>query len=86
MIKTINCLIKKFSLFTRVQGQNIKSGSQSALFVPVGHFYSPFPQIAEIKQKEDEIFGNMPKQLPGIELNDQEQISLLDIILVQNNF
>jgi hypothetical protein len=48
-------------------------------FVPSGHFYSPFPAIDEIKQIENKLFDNIPRQLSGIDLNEQEQISLLEI-------
>ncbi|NWJ48675.1 MAG: class I SAM-dependent methyltransferase [Chloroflexi bacterium] len=47
------------------------------LFVPVGHFYSPFPAVEEIKQQEAEIFDKANKHLPAIELNEPAQVALL---------
>jgi predicted O-methyltransferase YrrM len=46
-------------------------------FVPPGHFYSPIPNLGEVRKKEDVIFGRIPRSIPGIELNEQEQLSLL---------
>jgi len=45
---------------------------------PPGHFYSPIPDIAEIKAREDEIYGNLPKEIPGIDLNVDGQLALLE--------
>lgn len=42
--------------------------------VPPGHFYSPIPSLNEIKSREDRIWGNIPKELPGIDLNTEEQL------------
>ena len=46
-------------------------------YVPPGHFYSPIPNLGEVRKKEDVIFGHIPRSIPGIELNEQEQLSLL---------
>jgi hypothetical protein len=46
------------------------------MFVPPGHFYSPIPSIGEIKLNERRIFGTVPKALPGIDLNETEQLRL----------
>ena len=46
-------------------------------FVPPGHFYSPIPNLGEVRKKEDVIFGRIPRSIPGIELNEQEQLRLL---------
>jgi hypothetical protein len=47
-------------------------------WVPPGHFYSPIPSIEEIRAKEEQVFGQRPKTLPGIDLNEAEQLELLD--------
>jgi predicted O-methyltransferase YrrM len=46
-------------------------------YVPPGHFYSPIPNLVEVRKKEDVIFGRIQRSIPGIELNEQEQLSLL---------
>lgn len=50
---------------------------QKYLGWPPGHFYSPIPDIEKIKDEEQKIFGDVPRQLPGIDLNEDEQIKLL---------
>ncbi len=51
---------------------------QYQTWVPPGHFYSPLPCIDELKQREDTIWGNMPKSFLGIDLNEEEQIFMLE--------
>jgi hypothetical protein len=46
-------------------------------FVPPGHFYSPIPNLDEIRLAEARIFGTKMPELGGIELNRQEQARLL---------
>lgn len=47
-------------------------------FVPPGHFYSPFPSIREIRRNEAKIFDDVSEELPGINLNTQKQLDLLN--------
>lgn len=44
-------------------------------WVPPGHFYSPIPSIRNIRQKENDIW-NVPEDIPGIDLNIENQIKL----------
>lgn len=44
---------------------------------PPGHFYSPIPSIKEIRENEEKIWGCITKELPGIDLHEQEQITLI---------
>ena len=43
---------------------------------PPGHFYSPIPDLAQIREREHEIFRT-PANLPGIDLRVGEQVRLL---------
>jgi hypothetical protein len=43
---------------------------------PPGHFYSPVPNMKEIKQHEDRIFGP-PDRLEGLDFNKDAQLALL---------
>ncbi|MUG98649.1 class I SAM-dependent methyltransferase [Scytonema sp. UIC 10036] len=52
--------------------------SQLQMWVPAGHYYSPIPSINEIKLKEKQIWNNSEKQVLGVDLNEQEQVSLLN--------
>ncbi len=45
-------------------------------FVKPGHFYSPIPSIEEIKENEDRVFGDIPRKISGVELNEDDQLSL----------
>jgi predicted O-methyltransferase YrrM len=47
-------------------------------FVPSGHFYSPVPDFDEIKKDQDRIFAEPTKTVPGLELNESEQLALLE--------
>jgi hypothetical protein len=46
------------------------------LWVPVGHFYSPYPSIEEIRQNEEKIFDTSQRTLAAIDLNEEEQVQL----------
>lgn len=46
------------------------------LFALPGHFYSPIPDINEIRMNSKIIFDITNKELPGIFLNEDEQLSL----------
>jgi hypothetical protein len=50
----------------------------STEFVPPGHFYSALPCIEEIRKKENTVWGRVPPELPGIDLDIQGQLGLLD--------
>lgn len=47
-------------------------------FVPPGHFYSPIPSLDEIKRDESIIFGNITRNIIGLELYEVEQLKLLE--------
>ena len=44
---------------------------------PPGHYYSPIPSIAEIKEREREIFRIPSDGIPGVNLAEQRQLELL---------
>jgi hypothetical protein len=52
-------------------------GSRPAYVAP-GHYYSPVPSLADVRAREDVIFGRFPRELPGIDLNEAGQLRLLD--------
>jgi hypothetical protein len=58
--------------------KNILKASTQREWVPPGHYYSPIPSLAEIRKKEQEIFGNIPAQLPGIDLNPTRQLEWIE--------
>ena len=46
-------------------------------FVLPGHFYSPLPAWSEIRRDETRIFGAVPREIPGVDLREGEQLALL---------
>jgi predicted O-methyltransferase YrrM len=52
--------------------------SKGSFWFPPGHFYSPIPAIEEVRQREEEIFNKIPGEIPGIDLNVEEQLELLN--------
>jgi hypothetical protein len=45
---------------------------------PPGHFYSPIPSLDDIIKNEKRIWNKKDLNLPGIDLNIEEQLNLLD--------
>lgn len=43
-----------------------------------GHFYSPIPSLDEVESDHDRIFQTECGKLPGVELNEEGQITLLN--------
>src|SRR5262245_59687162 len=56
-------------------GAGIAPRPQSFHF-PAGHFYSPVPSLDEVERDAERIFS-VPNELPGIDLNIDEQLSTL---------
>ncbi|MCC5934551.1 MAG: class I SAM-dependent methyltransferase [Candidatus Cyclonatronum sp.] len=47
-------------------------------FAPAGHFYSPYPDLDQIRKDEDRIFSTQKPELPGLELREKAQLELLN--------
>jgi hypothetical protein len=45
---------------------------------PPGHYYSPLPSREEVRAREQAIWGPVPRSLPGIDLNEEGQLALLE--------
>lgn len=45
-------------------------------FAP-GHFYSPYPNLDEIKTREKEIFNRKKRPIAGIDIQERQQLDLL---------
>jgi predicted O-methyltransferase YrrM len=48
------------------------------LFVRPGHFYSPIPDLDHLRRNEQRVFPPVPKDLPGIAINEARQLAMLD--------
>jgi hypothetical protein len=66
-------LIKRVPYFKEIYKQ------LDALEVPPGHFYSPIPALTDVKQREDDIFHKVVREIPGINLNEDNQLALLKL-------
>lgn len=51
---------------------------QACGFVPPGHYYSPIPSLDEVRRDEARIFGQVPRQIEGIDLREPAQLALLE--------
>ncbi|CAG1066628.1 hypothetical protein BAC1_02250 [uncultured bacterium] len=51
--------------------------SRYRTWVPPGHYYSPVPDRDEVRGREERIFS-VPRELPGIDLNEAGQLTLLN--------
>lgn len=47
---------------------------------PSGHFYSPYPDLAEIEEYRTTVFDRTLRPLPGIDLNQDGQLELLEAL------
>ena len=52
------------------------------LYYEPGHYYSPVPSISDLKAREQEIFCQIPNHIPGIDLQAEKQLGLLDKLAV----
>lgn len=48
-------------------------------FAP-GHFYSPYPDLQEMEKRKNNIFNRTKKQIPGIDIQEKQQLDLLNRI------
>ena len=46
------------------------------IYVPHGHFYSPIPNLAQIKKRAGKIWKSKPSKITDVELNEGQQIKL----------
>lgn len=57
----------------------MKAGESPFLsFAPIGHYYSPFPDLDDIHARRDVIFKRDVETCPGVNLRESEQIRLLE--------
>jgi len=62
----------------KVQVEAENPTSNDPYFVPPGHFHSPIPSISEIRKEEQRIFKINLENVPGVDLNEENQLELLD--------
>ncbi len=55
---------------------------QANQWVPPGHYYSPIPSLDDVQRREAVIFGAVPREVPGVDLNEAGQLELLEALQV----
>jgi predicted O-methyltransferase YrrM len=60
-----------------LQATQAQLAQMISLFQPPGHFYSPIPDIAELKSNYYQVF-TFPESIPDVDLNVARQFELLD--------
>jgi hypothetical protein len=84
MLTSFKAAIKKLPIFNRIVSERDKLYSELAVlkkdlrFVPPGHFYSPIPSMDEIIRDDSKIFGDIPRNIDGLDLHEAEQLRLLN--------
>ena len=56
--------------------------SKNLRFVPPGHFYSPIPSLDDIQRDEAKIFGSIPSNISGVQLDEEEQLKILNTFVM----
>lgn len=83
-MKIKKLLIKYLNKLPYIRGlHNQQSFLKKNLCFPVGHFYSPIVLVDQIEKRSDKIWENSEKEgIKGIDLNTEQQISLLNQLSV----
>jgi hypothetical protein len=83
MLASIKSLAKRMPIIHRIFAQRDQAYAELASvrkaykFAAPGHYYSPHPALDEIRGDEARIFGAMPREFPGMDLREDEQLRLL---------
>lgn len=84
MQELVKNIVRRLPLLGRIIYEHEKLKSDLKLwrqgFVPPGHFYSPLPDIEYIRSHDKTIFADHSPNFPGINMQDQEQLRMLDIL------
>jgi predicted O-methyltransferase YrrM len=77
-LATLRQFLQERQLLDHRNPQINKIAKQIGFYFPIGHYYSAIPSIENIENREMEIWSSVPSSLPGIDLNVDEQVQLLD--------
>lgn len=83
MLSPFNVVIRRASTLRALQSELQSCKAQLDIcnkFVPPGHFYSPIPHLATLKQREHVVWRKScnPLEMGGIEWNTEDQLKLFD--------
>lgn len=63
--------------------RKVKLFRPSRTLFPAGHFYSPYPDLKDIEGRRGAIFDRTSKEVPGIDLREEQQVALVEQIAAQ---
>lgn len=69
MMNILRALVNKIPFYRRLK---------NFFQYPPGHYYSPIPSLREVKSNDERIFNNIPRDIPGVDLNVGVQLRLFD--------
>ncbi len=82
MFQSIKTVIRKLRDYDQlVQERDSYRSQLDQLYVPPGHFASPIPCLDEIRKDEDRIFAKMPAEIPGVDMQSDQQLQLLHTLI-----
>ena len=64
-------------MFGKLLKKLLHDSQEKGSWVPPGHFYSPFPNLGELKRRENKIWGEPSDELKGISLDQEKQLLLI---------
>lgn len=78
LLDRVKVILNNYFIYFRSVFKVIENSRNPFLiFAPPGHFYSPIPNLLDIKKVRDSIFDRSAKNCLGINLHEQEQINLV---------
>lgn len=75
--KILKSIVKRFPVIKELVAERDALIKANGVASP-GHFYSPVPSLGELARDAPKVFGEMPRTIPGIEMNEGEQLTLLE--------
>jgi predicted O-methyltransferase YrrM len=77
--------IKKILYSIPIIGNLYRENKTFKTHYPPGHYANPFPSLDEVQRYSDNLFDNSKESIPGVNLNLENQISLLNILSTKYN-
>jgi hypothetical protein len=76
LYKSIRKRVKKLPIVRGIVAEHTALRAACG-FVAPGHFFSPIPDWSEVRRNADNIFRTDIREIPGVNLNEGEQLKLL---------
>ena len=76
MLQLVKRTVKKLPFLREVVAERDRLRQASRF--PPGHYYSPIPAREEVRSREGAIWGEVPRHLPSVDLNEEGQLALFE--------